>query len=64
MGLRPTGLRRSRGLPSTHPDGKVIERAANFSSLLGMLDDNLSSSGDLPEPVRRFGRVLWADRST
>ena len=26
MGLRPTGLRRSRGLPSTHPDGKVIER--------------------------------------
>ena len=56
MGLRPTGLRRSRGLPLPHPDGKVIERSANFSSLLGVLDDNLSSSGDLPEPVRRF----WA----
>jgi hypothetical protein len=36
MGLRPTGLRRSRGLPFPHPDGKVIERAANFSSLLGV----------------------------
>ena len=29
-----------------------------------VLDDNRSSSGDLPEPVRQFGRVLWEDRST